>query len=65
MFGNLAKNLFGTTNEREVKRLHKPVEAINVLEQEIQALSEDALRAKTDEFRQRLSEGQTLDDILD
>ena len=64
MFGNLAKNLFGTTNEREVKRLRKPVDAINALEPEIQALSDDALRAKTDEFRQRLSEEESLDDIL-
>ena len=45
MFGNIAKSLFGTTNEREVKRLYKPVEAINALEPEVQALSDDALRA--------------------
>ena len=64
MFGNLAKNLFGTTNDREVKRLHTPVEAVNALEPEIQALSEDALRGKTDEFRERLTSGETLDDLL-
>jgi len=64
MFGNLAKNLFGTTNEREVKRLHKPVDTINALESEIQALSEGALLAKTDEFRKRLTDGESLDDIL-
>ena len=64
MFGNLAKNLFGTTNDREVKRLHKPVDAINALEPEMQALSEDALEAKTEEFRARLEGEETLDDIL-
>ncbi len=64
MFGNIAKSLFGTTNEREVKRLHKPVEAINALEPEVQALSDDALRGKTDAFRERLGRGETLDDIL-
>ncbi len=64
MFGNIAKSLFGTTNEREVKRLYKPVEAINALEPEIQALSDEALRGKTDTFRERLGQGETLDDIL-
>ena len=64
MFGNLAKNLFGTTNDREVKRLHKPVAAINALEPETAALSEAELRAKTDEFRQRITSGESLDDLL-
>ena len=64
MFGNLAKNLFGTTNEREVKRLDKPVAAINALEPDMRALSDDELRARTDAFRRRLDEGETLDDIL-
>ena len=63
MFGNLAKTLFGTTNDREVRRLHKPVAAINGLEPEMQALSDDGLRAMTDRFRQRLGQGETLDDI--
>ncbi|MCE2483564.1 MAG: preprotein translocase subunit SecA [Alphaproteobacteria bacterium] len=64
MFGNLAKTLFGTTNEREVKRLDKPVAAINALEPDMRALSDDELRARTDAFRRRLDEGETLDDIL-
>ena len=64
MFGNLAKTLFGTTNEREVKRLDKPVAAINALEPDMRALSDDELRARTDAFRRRLAEGETLDDIL-
>ena len=64
MFDNFAKTLFGTTNEREVRRLHKPVEAINALEPDMQALSDDGLRATTDRFRQRLDQGETLDDIL-
>ena len=64
MFGNLAKTLFGTTNEREVKRLDKPVAAVNALEPDMRALSDDELRARTDAFRRRLEEGETLDDIL-
>ena len=64
MFGNLAKTLFGTTNEREVKRLDKPVAAINALEPDMRALSDDELRARTDAFRRRLAEGESLDDIL-
>ena len=64
MFGNLAKTLFGTTHEREVKRLDKPVAAINALEPDMRALSDDELRARTDAFRRRLAEGETLDDIL-
>ncbi|MEQ8252547.1 MAG: preprotein translocase subunit SecA [Oceanibaculum nanhaiense] len=64
MFGAIARNLFGSSNDRVVKRLRKRVDAINVLEAEHQALSDDALRARTGEFRKRLSDGETLDDIL-
>ena len=52
----LVAKVFGTQNEREVKRLMPRVEAINALEPEMQKLSDEELRAKTDEFRQRIQE---------
>jgi preprotein translocase subunit SecA len=64
MFGAIARNLFGSSNDRVVKRLRKRVDAINALEAEHEALSDEALRARTGEFRKRLSDGETLDDIL-
>ena len=64
MFGAIARSLFGSSNDRVVKRLRKKIEAINALEAEHQALSDEALRARTEEFRKRLSDGATLDDIL-
>ncbi|OYT69686.1 MAG: preprotein translocase subunit SecA [Armatimonadetes bacterium JP3_11] len=52
------------TSERDVKRLMPVVQKINALEPEFQALSNEQLRAKTDEFKKRLQDGETLDDIL-
>ena len=49
---------------RTLKRLHERVHEINVLEDEIAALSDDALRAKTEEFRDRFDQGEDLDDLL-
>ncbi|WP_274654164.1 preprotein translocase subunit SecA [Paenibacillus humicola] len=61
----LVKKIFGDANEREVKRLMRTVEQINDLEAEISALSDEALRGKTDEFKARLaSDEEELDDIL-
>ncbi|MFC5528927.1 preprotein translocase subunit SecA [Cohnella yongneupensis] len=60
----LVKKIFGDANEREVKRLVKIVEQVNALEPTITALSDDNLRAKTEEFRARLAKGETLDDLL-
>ncbi len=60
----LVKKIFGDANEREVKRLLKTVERINGLESSISSLSDDQLRAKTDEFRGRIAKGESLDDIL-
>ncbi len=57
------KKLLDTT-ERDVKRMQPIVAKINALEPEIQALSNEQLRAKTDEFKKRLQDGETLDDIL-
>src|SRR5687767_11029530 len=59
----LAK-VFGTANERELKRLSPVVAEINALEPATQALSDEQLRAKTAEFRSRIAEGETLDDLL-
>ena len=56
--------LFGSANVRFLKRLHPKVAAINALEPKLQALTDEELKAKTAEFKQRLEAGETLDDIL-
>ncbi len=56
--------IFGTHSQRELKRIEPTVDAIEALEPEMQKLSDEELRAKTPEFKQRLSEGETLDDLL-
>jgi len=60
----ILKNAFGNYNEKELKKLWPIVDEINQFEPEIQALSDAELAAKTPEFRERLEEGETLDDIL-
>ncbi|CAM3691577.1 preprotein translocase subunit SecA [Cohnella lubricantis] len=60
----LVKKIFGDANEREVKRLLKTVEQINGLESSISPLTDEQLRAKTEEFRSRLEKGEELDDLL-
>src|SRR5512139_599984 len=64
MLGSLARSLFGTANDRIVKGFDKPVAKINALEPELTKLSDEQLRAKTTEFRERLAKGETLDDLL-
>ncbi|MCQ3828011.1 preprotein translocase subunit SecA [Microbulbifer elongatus] len=64
MIGKLIKTVFGSKNDRELKRMRKVVAKINALEDEYKALDDAALKAKTDEFRQRLTDGETLDKIL-
>src|SRR6187200_148898 len=64
MLGSLARSLFGTANDRIVKGFDKPVARINALEPELAKLSDEQLRAKTAEFRERLAKGETLDDLL-
>ena len=64
MIGNLVKKVFGTKNDREIKRFMPAVERINGLEPEFEKLTGAELREKTDEFRQRLGDGETLDDLL-
>src|SRR3984957_19078428 len=64
MLGAIARRLFGNANDRLVKSLAKTIVAINALEPELTPLSDDELRARTDRFRQRLADGETLDDLL-
>ena len=61
---NILRKLFGTSNERQLKRMSRVVDSINTLEPEFKSLTDDELRAKTAEFRSRLGEGETLDDLL-
>jgi len=60
----IAKKIFGTENDRKLKKLRPLVNKINGMEPQFQALSDEALKQKTVEFRQRLKDGETLDDIL-
>ena len=62
--GVLARKIFGSSNDRRVKSTRPRVEAINLLEDEMKALSDDELRARTDQFRQELANGANLDDLL-
>ncbi|HLT68138.1 MAG TPA: preprotein translocase subunit SecA, partial [Microbacterium sp.] len=64
MLGTLLAKVFGTQNERELKRIFPVVSAINALEPQMQQLSDEALRAKTEEFRRRVADGTSLDDLL-
>ncbi|WAN10747.1 preprotein translocase subunit SecA [Stutzerimonas balearica] len=64
MFAPLLKKLFGSKNEREVKRMLKAVQAVNALEEQMVSLSDEQLRSKTEEFKARLEKGETLDKIL-
>src|SRR6266545_8036205 len=64
MIGQLLAKVIGTQNEREIKRLRPLVVEIGALEPTIQALSDDQLRDKTIEFRKRVADGATLDDLL-
>ena len=62
--GALARKIFGSANDRKVKAFRARVDQINALEPEIQALSDEALRARTDEFRNQLKNGASVDDLL-
>ncbi|MBX3629481.1 MAG: preprotein translocase subunit SecA [Nitrosomonas sp.] len=64
MLGNLLKKIFGSRNERIIKQYLKVVEEINSLEADIEKLSDAELRAKTEEFKQRVNNGETLDALL-
>ena len=64
MFAPLLKKLFGSKNEREVKRMLKTVQLVNGFEEQMLALSDEQLRAKTEAFKARLAKGETLDQLL-
>ena len=63
-FGGIASKIFGSSNERKVKNFRSRVAAINELESEVQVLSDEELRARTELFRKQLAEGTALDDLL-
>ena len=64
MLASLFKKVFGSRNERLVKQYLQVVKQINALEADIQALTDEQLRAKTEEFKQRYAKGETLDQLL-
>ncbi|MBR3501363.1 MAG: preprotein translocase subunit SecA, partial [Alphaproteobacteria bacterium] len=64
MLGKIARKIFGSANDRFIKKQYKIVNKINALEEDFVKLTDDELKAKTDEFRSRLKNGETLDDIL-
>ena len=61
---SLMKKIFGDPNEKELKKVQVYVDAVNALEKDIENMSDASLTAKTEEFRDRLAKGATLDDIL-
>jgi len=61
---SIIDKIIGTHSERELRRIKGTVDAIEGMREQMQALSDEELRAKTEEFKKRLSEGETLDDIL-
>ena len=60
----LLKKLFGTTSEKEVRAIRPIVDRIEALEEEYSALTDQQLQAKTPEFKRRLEQGESLDDLL-
>src|SRR5438445_13352937 len=64
MINALARKLFGSANDRRIRSYRPRVEAINALEPELEALSDESLRARTETFREQLANGATLEDIL-
>src|SRR6202140_2052102 len=64
MIGAVARKLFGSANERRIRGYQPRVDAINALEPELAALSDEALKGRTDEFKKQVADGASLDDIL-
>src|SRR5437660_10148335 len=64
MIGAIARKFFGSSNERRIRSYQPRVDEINALEKELEKLSDDALRARTDAFKKEVAEGKSLDDIL-
>src|SRR3982751_5163260 len=64
MLGGFAKAIFGSSNDRYVRSLRKTVDKVNALETGIQAMSDDELKGQTARFKERLANGEELDDLL-
>jgi preprotein translocase subunit SecA len=64
MISNIVKKVFGSRNDRLVKAKQKIVKSVNAIEESTKALDDTALKAKTEEFRARLEQGETLDSLL-
>src|SRR5262249_25949944 len=64
MLGAVARKLFGSSNDRRVRKYQPRVDAINALEPELIKLTDEQLRARTDDFKKQVAEGASLDDIL-
>ena len=64
MFAPLFRKLLGSKNDRDVKRMYKTVNAVNALEEQMVALTDEQLQAKTNEFRERLAGGESLNKLL-
>jgi preprotein translocase subunit SecA len=64
MIGAVARKLFGSANERRIRSYQPRVSEINALEKELEVLSDEALRARTEDFKKRVAEGAPLDDLL-
>ena len=64
MIGALARKIFGSSNERRIKAFQPRVDAINALEPELVKLSDEALRARTEDFKKQVADGKSLDDLL-
>ncbi|WP_163832599.1 preprotein translocase subunit SecA [Spartinivicinus ruber] len=64
MLAPLVRKVFGSKNDRQLRRMRKVVKAVNALEESLSKLSDDQLKAKTDEFRDRAQKGETLDSLL-
>ena len=64
MIGAVARKLFGSANERRIRSYQPRVDAINALEKELESFSDEALRARTEDFKKQVAAGKSLDDIL-
>src|SRR5437667_5661945 len=64
MIGAVARKLFGSANERRIRSYEPQVHEINALEKELEQLSDDALKARTEQFKKQVAEGASLDDLL-
>jgi len=64
MIGSLIKKIVGSKNERELRRIQPLIDQINVMEPKVSPLNDDQLRAKTSEFKERIGQGEPLDEIL-